>query len=514
MSLCTALAEAQDDILEAIANNAAINTLLFGLTTAKPDVAPGIENLRSDTLACLMVLSEDNPKLAGIITTQKHSDVYQALQVLKGEVSGDGILACAILQNLSTSLEEDSSIDREIPDVSALISTLSKAIAGITPGSQKSAEDNWSNPVQYQQLALEVLASIGTSLTSTQESDPRGGPKQNGHAAAEDADMELDEVDKAGEAMGEVDLEKDDANSEVDEDEDDDDDEMDDDELQADMDMVTGVDDDDEPKQGIDDLPVLKSLLQQAVPALIRVASIQVTDEESVRFQNLALSALNNLSWSLSLFDFSDQHNSGIQNAWTPTGQLIWRGVVTPTLSSDTADVTLAAQITGLAWALARSLRSETPLQPDEHRKFISLYQATRGTAVPTKEDEDPFQGLGVKCIGVLGQLALDPAPAALNREIGTFLVTTLASLPETPVADAVEALGQLFDIYGDEEAACDKEVFWKDNFLKHLEDVLPKAKNMVKAVDKRSHAELRTRAEEAAMNLQRFAAYKKKHKP
>jgi hypothetical protein len=380
---------------------------------------------------------------------------------------------------------------------------LSKAIAGISPGAQKSQQDNWSNPAQYQQLALELLASIGTSLNEAEEAEPQAKPKANGHGATEDEDM--------GEADIDVD-DVDDAEADKDGGESDEDDEMDEDEMQADMEMVTGADDD-AGRQSIDDLPILKALLQQALPEVIRVASLQASDEDSMRFQNLALSALNNIAWSISVVDLNDEANVGIQKAWTPVAKSIWKSVITPILSSDTADVRLAAQVTGLAWAVSRTLRSETPLQAEEHRKFISLYQATRGTQVTGADDEDPFQGLGVKCIGVLSQLALDPAPVALNREIGTFLITVLASLPETPVADAVEALNQLFDIYGDEEVPCDKEVFWKDNFLKHLEDILPKARNMVKAVDKRSHAELRTRADEAVLNLNRFLAYKRKHK-
>jgi hypothetical protein len=498
VSLCTALAEAQDDILEAVAGNAAVNGLLFSIVTAKADDA---EHARSDALACLMVLSEDNLKLAARITSSKHSQVFETLLALKGEVSGDGVLACAILQNLFASLQdEQSSANIDIPDTSVLIPTLSKAVAGITADSEKSKEDNWSNPVQYQQLALEVLASIGTSLHSAQDDEPRDTPRQNGKEAGDEDDDDMAEAEADSDGEDEA------AGS-------DEDDEMDEDAMQADMDMVTGADDDEDAGHGIDDLPVLKGLLQQALPEIIRVASLPPRDEDSMKFQSLALSALNNISWSVSMVDFDDEQSAGIQRAWSPIGKSVWQNVITPILSSDTADVTLATQVTGLAWAVARTLRSETPLKPGEHNKFISLYQATRGSEA-TKNDDDPFQGLGVKCIGVLGQLALDPAPASLNRDIGMFLITLLASLPETPVADAVEALNQVFDIYGDEEFAYDREVFWKDNFLKHLEDLRPKAKAMVKTVDKRTHAELRMRADEALLNLEQFIAYKNRHRP
>ena len=442
-----------------------------------------------------MIMSEDNSALAEKILTQ-NKPVYETLQVLRKDLSGDGVLACGILHNIFVALQ-GRTLEHHIVDDSSIIPTLSKALASITPSQSATNGHGWSSPLEYQQLALEILASIGTSLNSAASEAPVEAKEDASAAKEEDEDMGDADEEEQGE----------DGESEDGEEE-----EMDEDEMHADMDMVTGADDDDS-RGGIDDLPVLKSLLQQALPELIRVASLQASDPDTMRLQGLALSALNNVAWSVSLIDFNDEHNAGIQKAWTPAGQSIWSKVIASILSSDTADVSLAAQVTGLAWAVSRSLRSETPLQHDEHRKFISLYQATRGTEA-TQDPDDPFQGLGVKCIGVLGQLALDPAPVTLNREIGTFLLTVLSALPETPPADAVEALNQLFDMYGDEEVPCDKEVFWKDNFLKHLEGVLPKAKSMVKAVDKRGQAELRTRTDEAVMNLSRFLAYKKKTKP
>ncbi|KAJ4134871.1 hypothetical protein NW768_004480 [Fusarium equiseti] len=490
ITLLTALAEAQDEILEAISRNATIIRLLFLLTSDELASNPEIVSLRSDALACLMILCEDNEQLSDIVVNTKQHRTYGTLLSLRKTANGDGVLACGVLHNLFSSLE-----DQDIAlgaDNSLLIPTLSQALKAYEPG-QMADGVGWANPFEYQQLALEILASIGTTL-NTAEANPQ---KEDKSQAKDDEDMaDADEDLSDGEEEGGEEEE-----------------EMDDDELEADMELVTGADRNEE-DSNIDDLPILKTLIDNALPELIRIASLSPTDDTSLRMQGHALAALNNIAWSVSLIDFADAHNAPIQNAWDPVGRALWTQVIAPILATDTADIELATHITSLAWGVARSLRGRpnTPFAA-EHRRFIALYQATKGS--PAVQDmEDPFQSLSVKCIGVLGQLALEPAPVDRNRDIGIFLITILAGLPETPTADAVEALNQVFDIYGDESYSYEKEVFWKNDFLKHLDEALPKVRAMVKAIDKRASSELRLRADEAVLNLNRFLTYKRKNKP
>ncbi|KAM0563481.1 hypothetical protein ACHAPJ_001202 [Fusarium lateritium] len=492
ISLLTALAEAQDEILEAISRNAIITRLLFLLTSDELASNPEIVSLRSDALACLMILCEDNEQLSDKVVATKEHRTYGTLLSLRKTANGDGVLACGVLHNLFSSLEgQDIALGA---DNSLLIPTLSQALKSFEPG-QKSDAVGWANPVEYQQLALEILASIGTTLNTSTEAEPQ---KEEKPEANDDEEM--------GDADGEV------SNGEE-EGPEEDDDEMDDDELEADMEMVTGADRNEE-DSNIDDLPVLKTLIDNALPELIRIASLSPTDDISLRLQGHALSALNNIAWSVSLIDFSDAQNAPIQNAWDPVGRALWTQAIAPILATDTADIDLATHITSLAWGVARSLRGRpnTPFT-DEHRRFIALYQATKGSPA-AENSEDPFQSLSVKCIGVLGQLALEPAPIDRNRDIGTFLITLLAGLPDTPTADAVEALNQVFDVYADESYSYDKDVFWKNNFLKHLDETLPKARTMMKTIDKRAGSELRLRGDEAVLNLTRFLTYKRKNKP
>ncbi|TFB03140.1 hypothetical protein CCMA1212_004545 [Trichoderma ghanense] len=508
VSLLTALAEASDEILEAICKNSTITNVLFTLITYTPqDEQDPIAGIRGDAMACLMILSEDNADLAQKLTCTGSTTCYEALVPLRNDVSGDGILACAILHNIYASLLglKKVSPKTDVADDSDLVPTLTKAIATYVPGQDVANGSSWSSPSEYQQLALETLAAIGTSLVSAM-----GGPQSSSRKDLGGAGTEKEE---AGEEDGDDDENMDEVLSDKEDEDDeegDEDDDMDEADIEADMDMVTGADHGDE---DIDELPTLKALIQLALPELIRIATIQPSDDLALKMQAHALSALSNIAWSVSLFDLADDSNAGIKRAWTPVSRALWQQIISPTLASDTADVDLATQITSLAWAVARVLHGETPLQPNEHRKFISLYQATKGA--PARLDpEDPFQALGVKCIGVLGQLALHPCPTDLNREVGTFLITVIAGLPDTPAADAVEAFNQVFDIYGNEEYPYDAEVFWKGGFLKHLDGVVSKAKAMAKSINKSAQSELRHRADEVVMNLTRFLAYKKKHKP
>ncbi|KAK2675796.1 Armadillo-like helical [Fusarium oxysporum f. sp. vasinfectum] len=467
ISLLTALAEAQDDILEAISRNTTITRFLLLLTSDELASSPDIVSLRSDALACLMILCEDNEELSDKVVNSKEYRTYGTLLSLRKTANSDGVLACGVLHNLFSSLDgQDIALGA---DNSLLIPTLSQALKTFEPGQMTDAV-GWANPVEYQQLALEILASIGTTLNTSAEAEPQKEEKPEVKDDEEmgDADEEISDGEEGGEE---------------------DDDEMDDDELEADMEMVTGADRNEE-DSNIDDLPILKTLIDNALPELIRHA----------------LSALNNIAWSVSLIDFSDLHNAPIQNAWDPVGRALWTQVIAPILATDTADIDLATHVTSLAWG------PNTPFA-DEHCRFIALYQATKGS--PAAQNlEDPFQSLSVKCIGVLGQLALDPAPIDRNHDIGTFLITLLASLPETPTADAVEALNQVFDIYADESYSYDKEVFWNNNFLKHLDETVPKVRTMIKSIDKRANSELRLRADEAVLNLNRFLTYKRKNKP
>ncbi len=516
VTLIGLLALARDEILEAIVGNQTILRLLFRL--AATDIAP--QELYEDVMSCLTTLSEDSIQLGQAMASDQETRCYDVLLKLASGNDLKAVLSCGVLHNVFASLSWlDHSPGPEGACDAVIVASLARALEQVTPSNAS------SSLAGIAQLALEILGSIGTDFQQTLE---KGNKAPSGPAEAneewngfDDADADAMDVD----AEPEADEEKEDKEGE---DEDEDEEEEDNDsvtsDMEADIDLVTG-----EEGSGAADLnlPTLAGLIQEAVPQLIRLSNIPVNSDETLAIQSHALSALNNIAWTIACLEFSNGENAGIFNAWYPTAKKIWRKTIAPILEADSADLKLATQVTGLAWAVARTLNGETPADGSQHRKFISLYHASKNQAQQMEsgqedggEGEDPFQGLGVKCIGVLGSLARDPAPLEVNREVCVFLMTVLsgsetaAAQAAGPLAETVEALNQLFDLYGDEDAPCDKEVFWKDGFLKHLEEFVPKMKALARGIDKRSQAELRTRADEVSVNLGRFVQYKKKHAP
>ncbi|KKA30232.1 hypothetical protein TD95_003744 [Thielaviopsis punctulata] len=499
-SITATLAEASEEIwAKVVASPKIINFLLTLMSQESTD-----PNTADEVMTCLMTLTEDNREMCEKILATP--GVFQLLMSLKDIDGASSVLACGVLHNIFETMEwNDRNPGRDDATDEVLIRRLARTLQDYDAGQKKPDEgEEWNAPDEVVKLALEILASIGTSIINVFEGAQKADP-----GVAEDTKMDEDEEEK--------DLDEDVLSDSGDRDKEEDDDSMDEEAMLEDLAHVAGSDAED----AIDDLPTLAALLQKATPQMLRLSALPTDSEEHIRVKSHALSALNNLAWSLSCLDFADGHNAAILATWTPIAARVWETAIATTLATDTADIELATNVTSLAWAVARVLKQAVPYNGTEHTKFIALYQATRGMAAAAAANKvegpkDPFQSLGVKCIGVLGQLALSPAPVARNREIGIFLMTLVSQLPETPAVDAVEALNQIFDIYGDEELECDREVFWKDGFLKHLEDNSGKVKAMLKGIHKKdpATAELRTRAEEVVMNLSRFIAYKKKNPP
>jgi hypothetical protein len=501
VALLSSLSEAQEEIVEAITKLPTIINFLFGLLAF--DSTP--TEVQVEVLSCLASLTEDNKALAQQVVD--NGAWLKRLIKIKDSSAITAVPSCGVLHNIFLAMQWfDHNTPMDGVSDAMLIPTLAQSIEQAHPKTNSTnGHSQNSSPDQILQLALEITASIATSLQEALEHGSRHEKPFEGF------DDEIEPQIK-DEEMGE-----DEENLEEGAEEDG---EMDDDEIDADMQFVTGdgPDEDESPSEEI----TLDLLVRTAAPRILVLAHPQ-TDATASTIQSSALSALNNIAWTISSIDFSTGHLHSLYKYWNSLSQRIWNEIVSPVLASNTADIELASSITSLAWAVSRSLKGAIKIRPEEQRKFMALYQASKGLKeagaeangakkVP-EEDTDAFQGLGVKCIGVLGSLALDPAPVDLNREIGIFLLTVLSSLPDAAPADTVEALNQIFDIYADKSYEFDEPVFWGNNFYKHLEEIQPKVKKMAKSIDKRKFGELRSRADEAILNLGRFLVYKRKEK-
>ena len=501
INLLSSLSEAQDEIVEAISKIPTITNFLFGLLAFESTPT----EIQNEVLSCLTALAEDNKPLAERVV--ENGDWLKKLVQIKDSGDLKAVAACGVLHNVFVSMEWfDHNTPMQGASDAMLIPTLVQSMDQASHNNGTNGGATLSSPDQILQLALEITASIATSLQEALEHGSKNEKEFEGFGGDTEPmnDDDADEMEADDEDLGEGE-------------EDEEDDEMTQEEIEADMDLVTGdgPDDGESPSEEV----TLDRLVRDAAPKILSLAQ---QSSENGPNQNLALSALNNIAWTISTIDFSTGHLNSLQKFWSLLTQRIWNEVVSPVLASNTADIELASSITSLAWAVSRSVKGAIVLKPEEQRKFMALYQASKGLnknvtgangGKKLDDAPDAFQGLGVKCIGVLGSLALDPAPIELNREIGVFLLTVLSALPDAPAADSVEALNQIFDIYADESYSFDEPVFWADGFYKHLEEIQVKVKKMAKSIDKRKFGELRARADEAILNLGRFLVYKRKEK-
>ncbi|KAG7124825.1 hypothetical protein HYQ44_002010 [Verticillium longisporum] len=237
LALLTALSEAQDDILEAIVALPATVTLLF-LALASAD-APAPAPVRLDALSCLLILTEDNRRLAELVVADEDPKPFSALLGLQGAHGAGRVLACGVLHNVFAALkwyDGQPAGNKDLSDAS-LVRTLSSALQqGAEADETLPASSQWSKPAEVLQLALEILASIGTSLQeSMANSQGKAEEEANGDEAMEE-DGEKAEAKDDDEDMDDSKMEGDDEGEEEEEEEDDDDDIGD---IQADMEMVT-----------------------------------------------------------------------------------------------------------------------------------------------------------------------------------------------------------------------------------------------------------------------------------
>lgn len=485
VSLLTTLCESHDETIEALSNFPAILKFLFDLLALQSKPL----EVQSEILLCLITLTEDNKAIVKQIV--ENEKWFKTLIIIKDSAKINAIYACGVLHNIFTCLKwfDHNTPIKEMSDT-MLVPFLINHIAQFTNDEDRSHSESISD--QSLQVALEVIASIASSLQEAIEHRSRkvGSLTDSKDNDMEGGDTEIDSING----------------------------EMNDEEIEEDMKMVTNYESDNDELLSSED-STLDRLIRAATPKILRIFNVKNYFSDSINER--ALSALNNIAWTVSNIDNSSEHFGILQKVWASLAQEIWERIICSTLHLCMDNMELAFLITSLAWAVARSVRGIIKLSPTNEDTLISLYQASRNmervsqSKNPNIEKQDTFQSLGVKCIGILGNLACEPTTTIdLNRKIGRFLLKIPHSLPDAPAADVIESLNHLFDIYADESYPYDEPVFWSEQFWESLKEIHhSKVKPMAKAIDRRKLTELRTRADEVILNLGRFLEYKRKEK-
>lgn len=288
ISLLSSLSEAQDEIVEAVSKLPTVLNFLFGLLAFEL-TPPEVSN---EVLSCLTTLTEDNkPTVQQIVD---NGDWVKGLLQLKDSKTPIAVTACGTLHNIFSTMgwsDHDRPIDgaSDAALLPPLVHYMETSIATSTKNNKGvNGNATHSTPDEILQLALEITASIATSL---QEALEHGHEKEfegfDEPLNAEDIEADAEGADDLGEG------------------EEDDDHEMNDDEIAADMDLVTGDgDDDDEPS----DEPTLELLIRTATPKILALAA-GITRHDIIR--DFAISTLNNIAWTVSSIDFSNSHLDG-----------------------------------------------------------------------------------------------------------------------------------------------------------------------------------------------------------
>lgn len=280
----------------------------------------------NEVLSCLTVLTEDNKPLSEQISRKQ--EWLNVLDKIKDSGDLKSVASCGVLHNVFVTLKW---YDHNTPVEGASDATLLPILMGAidTPPTSDSTNgtSSQSTPDQILQLALEITASIAASL---QEALEHGSKHEKPFEGFDEAAEEIDDGDDTR-------MEEDhisDGEGSEEEDGDEDDDELTQ-EMEADMERVTAFDSEIEDEE-VEEV-TLDRLIRTIAPKLVSIAS----DTKSPAHAP-ALSALNNIAWTIGSIDFSTGHLRPLQKFWSSTAQKVWATVISPVLASNTADIELS----------------------------------------------------------------------------------------------------------------------------------------------------------------------------
>ncbi|EPS38059.1 hypothetical protein H072_8206 [Dactylellina haptotyla CBS 200.50] len=507
VSLLTGLNETTQDVLEEISNQKFLSfaSKLLGLNgdiyeKVQTAAAVFLDRVTDRNESAYAVLSQDAGLINQLQTCYTAKTGISLLQVTA---------SCSTLHNLitqSNASNDEFSDEYHIADA-ALTKPLTAVISTVLSKQAPSQEDQKALFV-----SLETLEDIADQAVETfGQHTPSGANGLNGKV--DEMEEDENEGDDEEDAMEEDELEPEEEGAE--EEEEDVSDEEFPDELAADLEMVTG----DEgtsaraSKKKPLSSPELEYLVANTVPTILPIATSSPSSEPQRRLKLAAITLLSSVAGACAALTSTSGKSKftltiALLDAYLPMTHTLWDNLVTPILLSNSADITLAEKITNLSVHITAFTQSVS-VANNQHKSFLALYNATE--SIPLK----------VLCIKVLSNLARCQGTdrVNINKEIGTFLISTVNRLPylgdtvnpqELPAPEVIiECLDCIFDVYADQDFDYDQEVFVNLGFLKYLKSFVGRVRVMAKKIDKRKQLELRDSADAALLNLNAFIKYK-----
>lgn len=402
------------------------------------------------------------------------------LSVLHNNASESPLLPIGAAGTIHNTANDEKAIQTDDETINSLLKGLEVAVTQMKESLRPSKA--FDSAVTATEIALEIIASMAIVAQKSEEIDDVEMEED------EDEDDAMDEDEKSDDEMEDDTEEKNGKPEDDDSEEGDSDDDLPDD-LLADMDAVTSVDH--APSLPPQTETYLRTLTLTTPTGLLSLIS---SEEFPISIRTRATNALANIAW---LFSDAIPASSKLHASFVEVAQAAW-GEITKIMAANTADIELADAIASLAWALSKA-HVDLDLSLNQHRAFIALYTAAGSNDL-----------LQTKCVGVLGRLALAQGQIELNKEIGTFLVTLISKMPETPLGPGLGACDAIMDIYADKAYDYDEPVFVNCGFLAHLDKAVKGVRTAVKKIDKKNRKEERDAADEVVDNLVRFIKYKR----
>lgn len=257
------------------------------------------------------------------------------------------------------------------------------------------------------------------------------------------------------------------------------------------------------------DEEVTSLLLSTVYSSCIYLLKFDRENAQVLQLTSKLLMAFNNMSWLfLSAANIPVEWYSKIPDLWLEIEAV------------NSNDLELQKTSLSIMWAMTKSVGSEVKNKISLDQVNSLLKKCLELTSNSSSNDEDDkhsiFEYL-LSAVGFLGSVAQVIDNVEITGEISEFLLNLINHYAEEKnnfndikaLEIPVECLNLMYDIFGDAEYAYDEPVFVSRNYLQRLKQLEAPFKAFYKRIDKNRSTELKLRAEEACMNLERFIEYK-----